>query len=379
VFVCHLSKMVRLIPTRTLLDTQGFAKLFIREVFPHYGLPRHIISDRGRQWNSDFFRELCDRVGIRLNLSTAYHPQTNGLVERTNEVVETALRHFVAADHRDWDEHLPFVEFALNDTYHQSTQSTAFRMNRVTLPRNPFDVVVYNSAANAAVKTDLASWMGTSETSGSRTMLQAQEQFQWARRCVHLAKSRMKAVHDKRGGVAHLYAAGQLVWLNVRNIQLRHPSQRHKLVPKFMGPLKVLEAVGRNAVKLELPESLKLVHPTFAVSLVKPFMIRAGVALPPVCIGGELEWEVEAIVDHNFVKSKSKRTLSLAEFKVKWKGDYEHSWHEFADFENSIETVERYLKNSCTRQVRQQIYSALKPEEMLLLSEDLRNEAAKLK
>jgi Integrase zinc binding domain len=376
VFVCHLSKMVRLIATRTTLDTEGFAKLFIRDVFPHYGLPRIIVSDRGRQWNSEFFRALCDRAGIRLNLSTAYHPQTNGLVERTNEVIETALRHFVAADHRDWDEHLPFVEFALNDTYHQSTQATAFRMNRVTLPRNPFDVVVRNSAANAAVKTDLASWMGMSETSGSRTVLQAQEQFAWARRCVHLAKSRMKAVHDKHNAVVHLYDAGQLVWLNVKNIPLRHPSLRHKLTPKYMGPLKVLEAVGRNAVRLELPESLKQVHPTMSVSLVKPFMVRAGVVLPPVNLQGELEWEVEAVIDHNLLRSRRKHDLNLVEFKVKWKGDFETSWHEFVDFEHSVESVERYLKNSCTRSVRLQIYSALKPEELLLLSSDLQAEAA---
>ena len=96
VFCCHLSKMVRLVPTHTTLTTEGFAELFFREVFPHYGLPTKIVSDRGPQWNSEFFRTLCDRADIRLSLSTAYHPQTNGLVERTNEVVETALRHYVS-------------------------------------------------------------------------------------------------------------------------------------------------------------------------------------------------------------------------------------------------------------------------------------------
>ena len=58
VFVDHLSKMVRLIPTTADLDSVGFAKPFFTHVFPHYGMPEKIISDRGTQWNSEFFRKL---------------------------------------------------------------------------------------------------------------------------------------------------------------------------------------------------------------------------------------------------------------------------------------------------------------------------------
>ena len=78
VFMCHLSKMVRIIPTHTTLDAKGLAQLFIREIFPHYGMPTEIISDRGTQWNNEFFQALCDEIGIRLKMSTDYHPQTNG-------------------------------------------------------------------------------------------------------------------------------------------------------------------------------------------------------------------------------------------------------------------------------------------------------------
>ena len=70
---------------------------------------------------------------------SAYHPQTNGLVERTNEVVETALRHYVAPDQTDWNKRLPFVEFALNDMKRDASGVTPFRMNRVTVPLSPFE------------------------------------------------------------------------------------------------------------------------------------------------------------------------------------------------------------------------------------------------
>ena len=85
----------------------------IKEVFPHYGFPLRFVADRGPQWNSEFFKSLCSYLGIQLSLTMAYWPQANGLTERTNEVVEAALRHYVAADMSDWDDSLPLVEFAL--------------------------------------------------------------------------------------------------------------------------------------------------------------------------------------------------------------------------------------------------------------------------
>jgi hypothetical protein len=105
-------------------------------------------------------------------------------------------------------------------------------------------------------------------------------------------------------------------------------------------------------------------------------MARAGIPLPPVVINGELEWEVEAVIDHNVIRAKSRKQLNLVEFRVRWKGDYEDSWHEFVDFEHSIDTLQKYLKNNCTRAVRRRILNALKPEELLQLDADLRAEVA---
>jgi hypothetical protein len=374
VFMCHLSKMARIIPTHTSLDARGMAQLFIREIFPHYGMPLEIVSDRGTQWNNEFFRALCDEIGIKLKMSTAYHPQTNGLVERTNEVIATALRHFVAADQRDWPHYLPFIEFALNDMYKETIQSTAFKMNRITLPRNPFSAITQLAHGGKAIESELAGWMGISRVEdGQRTAVEAHERFSWARRCLHMAQQKMKESHDRRARSDHLYEVGQLVWLNIRNVNVRHPSSRQKLLPKFLGPLKVIEVIGRSAVKLDMPEALRI-HPTISVSLVKPFMARAGVQIPAVVINGELEWEIETILNHNVVKAKQKGKPGLVEFKVRWKGDYEDSWHELVDFENSMQSIESYLNNYCTKQMRKTIFQALTPEDRVRFSPSLRRE-----
>ena len=368
------SKMARIIPTYTSLDAKGMAKLFIREIFPHYGMPMVIISDRGTQWKNEFFQALCDEIGIKLKMSTAYHPQTNGLVERTNEVIATALRHYVAADQKDWPDYLPYIEFALNDMYREATQSTAFRMNRITIPRNPFAAIAQAAGGGIELDTELSGWMGISKLDdGQRTALESRERFSWARRCIHMAKDKMKVSHDRQVKATHMYQIGQMVWLNVRNISVRHPSLRQKLLPKFLGPVRILELLGRSAVKLDLPECLK-VHPTISVSLIKPYMARAGIEIPPIEIKGELEWELEAISNHNVVRSRKASKPSLVEFKVRWKGDYEDSWHELIDFENSMDTVEAYLSNNCTKQTRRAMYAAFSPLERSMLSASMRRD-----
>ena len=390
VFVDHLSKMVRLIPTRKDLKTEGFAALFFQHIFPHYGMPERIISDRGQQWNSEFFKELCDYADIRLHLSTAYHPQTNGLVERMNEVAETALRHFVAADHKDWNRLLPFIEFALNSSKKDATGTTPFHMNRVTVPKDPFQAVVSNSARNRndqsgsskdrtgtrlELSSPLTTWMGASTPDGMRTGAQAHSDFQFARRCVELAKCRMKQTHDSKGVRHHLYQPGDKVWLSYKHISLRHPSRRHKFVPRFYGPVQVEDMVGTNAIRLAIPPGLRI-HPTVPVSLVKPYKPRAGVEVAPVSIDGELEYELEAVIDHKITKTK--RGKHRLEFEVLWKGDYDTTWQEFEDFENSMQSLEKYL-GRCTLQTRRTIFKFLTPEEIALFSPTFRATARKIR
>lgn len=369
VFVCHLSKMARLIPTHKNLTAKGFARLFMTHVFPHYGFPLDIISDRGVQWNNEFFRALCQRAGVKLNLSSSHHPQTNGLVERTNEVVEAALRHYVSAEMDDWDEMLPLIEFALNSSYHDSIQSTPFRMNRLTLPANPFDVLLAKSQEQS---TELSGWMGlTPATQGERTFLQCHAEFERARRCVHASKERMKARHDGKGINTHLYSIGDHIWFNVRHVALRHTSRRGKLLPKYWGPFKVIELIGRNAVRLDMPQQLKHVHPVVSVSLLKPYRARVGVPIPDA---PEADWqvhEVESVTDHNLVVSRRRNVSSVVEFRVKWKGSLEDTWHEPSDFGSAQHVLQMYLQ-SLTKKARVRVLRAFDPASLALLPEALR-------
>jgi hypothetical protein len=240
-------------------------------------------------------------------------------------------------------------------------------MNRVTLPNTPFESVIKNQAyhnkAGKKPSSECATWLGSTEFSqGTRTALEAASEFQFARRCVQLAKDRMKHNHDKKGVTSHLYKIGDLVWLSMKTISLRHPSQRGKMVPRFIGPVKVLKMVGPSAVSLELPPNCQ-VHSTVSVTNIKPYFFRQNQEVPPVIIDGIEEFELEAInghfIDPDRTLTANKKKSSL-KFRAVWKGSYEDTCHPLDNFENAQASLAKYI-TSCVSSVRKRIYRAMGP------------------
>ncbi|GMF44420.1 unnamed protein product [Phytophthora fragariaefolia] len=123
VFVCRLSKMVRLAAVRKSVIAPQAAQLFVDNVFRHHGLPEAFVSDRDPRFVSHFWQHLFRLLGTRLAMSTADHPQTDGQAERVNRVLEDTLRSVCAAEPTSWSTLLPQVEIALNNAVHSSTAS----------------------------------------------------------------------------------------------------------------------------------------------------------------------------------------------------------------------------------------------------------------
>ena len=125
VVVDRLSKWAYFIPTKTTLDTKGTAELFHDVVFGRHGMPKRIVSDRDGRFTSHFWKALVECIGTSLGMSSSHHPQTDGQTERVNRVLEEAFRSFTNATQRDWDKHLPSLQFAYNTAKHDSTGETA--------------------------------------------------------------------------------------------------------------------------------------------------------------------------------------------------------------------------------------------------------------
>jgi len=108
------TKAVILVPCQETIDAEGVAKLFKDHIFSFVGLPRKIILDRDPHFTSAFFRELCKQLEVLQNLSTAYHPQTDGQSEKMNQHVETALWIYCNYQQNDRAQWLPIVQYAIN-------------------------------------------------------------------------------------------------------------------------------------------------------------------------------------------------------------------------------------------------------------------------
>src|SRR6266481_2199343 len=126
VIVCRLTKMALFIPTFGDIDAEDLAMIFLVHVFSKHGMPSDIVSDQGKHFISHFWRSLCQLLGVKVNLSMAYHPETDGQTERVNQILEHYLRIYINYQQDDWVHLLPLAEFAYNNTQHSATGVTPF-------------------------------------------------------------------------------------------------------------------------------------------------------------------------------------------------------------------------------------------------------------
>ena len=126
----RLTHMVHLIPCRTTLTSSQLAHLLIQHVVRLHGVPRSIHSDRDPKLVARFWKELCRQLGIVHKYTTAYHPSSNGLVERMNRSVEQVLRTLLDNSPLEkWEEKLPLVEMAINNSNLFHCEYSPFYLN----------------------------------------------------------------------------------------------------------------------------------------------------------------------------------------------------------------------------------------------------------
>ena len=135
VIVCHLSKMGLFIPTVRDIDAEDLAMIFLVHVFSKHSMLTDIVSDCGKHFISHFWKSLCRLPNIKANLSTAYHPETDGQTKQVNQILEQYLRIFINYQQDNWVPQLPITEFAYNNTTHSATNVMPFFTNKGFHPR----------------------------------------------------------------------------------------------------------------------------------------------------------------------------------------------------------------------------------------------------
>ncbi|GJU32271.1 putative reverse transcriptase domain-containing protein [Tanacetum coccineum] len=127
VIVDRLTKSAHFLPMRENESMDKLTRLYLKEVVTRHGIPISIICDRDGRFTSNFWRTFQKALGTRLDMSTAYHPQTDGQSERTIQTLEDMLRACVIHFENGWDRHLPLIEFSYNNSYYPSIKSAPFK------------------------------------------------------------------------------------------------------------------------------------------------------------------------------------------------------------------------------------------------------------
>ncbi|GJT57420.1 putative reverse transcriptase domain-containing protein [Tanacetum coccineum] len=126
VTVDRLTKSAIFTPMRETDSIEKLARMYLKEVVTRHGIPISIICDRDPRFASNFWRSLQKALGTNMDMSTAYHPQTDGQSERTIQNLEDMLRACVIDFGTGWVRHLPLVEFSYNNSYHASIKGAPF-------------------------------------------------------------------------------------------------------------------------------------------------------------------------------------------------------------------------------------------------------------
>ncbi|GJZ40003.1 reverse transcriptase domain-containing protein [Tanacetum coccineum] len=126
VIVDRLIKSAHFIPTRETDSMETLTRLYIKEIVSRHDVPISIISYHDSHFTSRFWQSLQSSLGTQLDMSTTYHPETDGQSERTIQTLKDMLRACVIDFGKGWERHLPLVEFSYNNNYHANNKATPF-------------------------------------------------------------------------------------------------------------------------------------------------------------------------------------------------------------------------------------------------------------
>jgi hypothetical protein len=308
VIVDRLTKSAHFLATCETASLTKLAQLYINEIVSRHGMPLTIVSDRDPRFASQFWQSLQQSLGTRVNLSTAYHPQTDGQSERTIQTLEDMLRACTLEYGGAWDSHLPLIEFAYNNSFHSSIGMAPYEMLYGRKCRTP------------------ACWLEAGEK-----LYAGPEIVKITADKVKIARDRLQAARDRQRMYANpkrrpvTFHVGERVYLKVSPWKgVIRFGKRGKLAPRFIGPFRIREVVNDQAVALDLPDELSGIHDTFNVCYLRKCLVQDESQIVPL---RDLKVDMSKKLIEEPVKLLERKTTQLRRKEipmvlVEWK----HIW-----------------------------------------------------
>jgi hypothetical protein len=180
--VDRLTKVAHFIPIKTTYTSAKLADIYMKIIVCLHGVLKSIVSNRGTQFTSQFWKQLHETLGTRLEFSTTFHPQTDGQTKRVNQVLEYMLRACALDYGSSWDDNLPYAELSYNNSYQASIEMAPFK-------------ALYGKKC-----TTLLLWSGVGEHSffGINIIQEAEEKVRLIKDRLKIAQSRQQSYADNK-------------------------------------------------------------------------------------------------------------------------------------------------------------------------------------
>lgn len=238
----HFSRYLEMIPLPDQ-TAETVACAFVRRWVLKYGVPDVLLSDQGTNFMSELFSKVCELLKIKRLRTSAFHPETNGRLERVHRTIAQIISHYVNSRHSDWNEWLPYAVAAYNSSEHSSTGHTPHQVIFGHPMRSPFERVEGKS-------------QGQNEDYVADLSEKLRKMWDLCRKNHIRAQRRQARQHDKNAKDIK-YRCGQ--WVYLKN-SLAKVGQAKKFRKPWIGPFEIIEVLPPVNVVLQLPNRTLLVH-----------------------------------------------------------------------------------------------------------------------
>jgi transposase InsO family protein len=239
------------------------ARLLLEHVIPLVGCPEQILSDQGAQFSSGLLSALSQFFDTKLIRTSAYHPQTNGMLERFHRPLKDILAKMSNENQRNWDECLPFALLAIQNSRQDSHRFT------------PAEVALGGQPIRLPIDSALSSTQVSANISKEEYVERAQEIWEDMKALVQhyrqLARSRQLESYAARTEIKE-YQPGDLVWLFTPAVK---PGLSRKLVNPWIGPFRITARIGPVNYSLMVPGKRRMLEQRVHVQRLKPFVARS--------------------------------------------------------------------------------------------------------